>query len=110
MQTLADLPPSIDPRVARTADRILGSLQRYHRYRVVGIENIPTEGPALLVVHHSLATYDISLLGYSIYKQLGRAPRALVDRLIFQTPKLSQWASGLGGCARRPRGGSAPLG
>ena len=96
MQTLADLPPSIDPRVARTADRVLGTLQRYHRYRVVGMENIPAEGPALIVVHHSLATYDILLLGYSIFKQLGRAPRALADRLIFRTPKLSEWATGLG--------------
>lgn len=64
-------------------------LRRYHDYRVVGIENIPASGSALLVHNHSFATYDVFLLGAAIYEQRGRMIRGLGDRLLFKIPLLA---------------------
>jgi 1-acyl-sn-glycerol-3-phosphate acyltransferase len=69
---------------------------RYHRHRVVGIEHVPQEGRCLVVVNHSLATYDIGLLGLRIFQHTGRNLRGLGDRAIFRTPLLRHVATQLG--------------
>jgi 1-acyl-sn-glycerol-3-phosphate acyltransferase len=76
--------------------RLARWLQLYHRYRVIGMENIPASGPGLVAISHSLATYDGLLLGAAIYQQLGRICRGLGDRLIFKTPLLADWATKVG--------------
>ena len=53
---------------------ILQAARTYHRHEVVGMENLPKTGPALVVVNHSLATYDIVLLMTAIYTDFGRLP------------------------------------
>jgi 1-acyl-sn-glycerol-3-phosphate acyltransferase len=75
--------------------RILKRLSRYHQHRAVGLEHIP-DGPALLVVNHSLATYDIGLLVLAIYEHTGRIVRGLGDRAIFRTPWIRSLASRAG--------------
>jgi len=75
------------------------SLQAYHQHQVIGIENIPQEGPALIVCNHSLATYDIVLLAIEIYNVYGRLCRQLVDRLFFKVPFVGQFVEATGGCA-----------
>lgn len=54
-------------------------MRYYHSYRVDGIGKIPEKGRAMLLVNHSLATYDILLLGYSILYKMGRLPHGLAD-------------------------------
>ena len=56
----------MDEKVLNTIAPMVYKLQAYHRYDVIGIENIPQEGPALIVCTHSLATYDIVLLAGKI--------------------------------------------
>jgi acyltransferase-like protein len=70
-------------------ESVLRRLVDYHEYEVFGFDNIPSEGPALLVFHHSVATYDSFLLGVPIHDRLGRLFRGLADRLIFRTPGLA---------------------
>lgn len=77
--------PQIDP-VLRGAEKVLRGLRRWHRHRALGLEHVPLEGPALLVVNHSLATYDVGLLGLAIYDETGRIIRGLGDRSLFRTP------------------------
>lgn len=89
-------PNYINPQIARRTLQTFQWVKRYHSYQVQGLEHIPKTGPGLLVVHHSLATYDILLLGLSIFEQTGRVVRALGDRLIFKIPGLKHWASSLG--------------
>jgi len=59
-------------------------LKNYHHYRVDGMSKIPKEGKGIILVNHSLATYDILLLGYMIYTKLQRLPRALADRQFYK--------------------------
>lgn len=97
------LPAYIDADIAEGAHRVVNALRTYHRYQVQGLENLPAKGPALLVVSHSLATYDIALLGYTVFEQTGRVVRGLADRLIFKIPPLARVAAGLGGVQGEPQ-------
>ncbi len=76
----------LSPRVERVARAVLEPLRRYHRFRTVGLEHLPATGPALLVVSHSLATYDGLLLGLDIYDHTNRTLSGLGDRLLFRNP------------------------
>jgi len=80
----------------RHALTVLRGMARFHRHRVLNLDAIPKTGPCLLVVNHSLATYDISLLGLRIYEKSGRFIRGLGDRAIFKTPVISQVAHQFG--------------
>jgi len=86
----------IDQGFLERAKRVLGPLKRYHNHTVEGLEKIPTDGPMLLAVNHSLATYDGFLLGDTISDHTQRVPAALGDDLIFKTPVLAEWASQVG--------------
>lgn len=59
-------------------------MKMYHHYRVDGIQKIPQTGRAMVLVNHSLATYDIMLLGYSIYEKVGRLPHGLADKNFYK--------------------------
>jgi 1-acyl-sn-glycerol-3-phosphate acyltransferase len=67
---------------------LVRTLQVYHRHQVVGLRNLPTSGPYLLVTNHSLATYDILLLFAAIYQNSRRLVRPLVDRAFWKFPFL----------------------
>lgn len=100
MLTIADESPISSIMENKTLEIIaplVYKLQAYHRYEVVGIENIPQEGPALIVCTHSLATYDIALLAGKIYDIYGRICRSLADRLFFKIPYLGELVKATGG-------------
>ena len=73
-----------------------GLLRAYHRHEVHGIENIPQNGPVLLAVNHSLATYDIVLLLAAIYQLRKRVTCPLIDRAFYKFPGLGQLMEQLG--------------
>ena len=77
--------------------KVLKPVRRYHDHQVHGLEFIPQEGPALLVIHHSLATYDGLLFALALHEHTGRMPVALGDDMIFRTPGLKDvaWKSGI---------------
>jgi 1-acyl-sn-glycerol-3-phosphate acyltransferase len=72
---------------------LLQAARAYHRHSVVGMEHIPDDGRALIVVNHSLATYDIMLLLTAIQAEKNRQPRPLIDRLFFKVPYLGELAT-----------------
>ncbi len=76
--------------------------KRYHDYRVVGLEHVPREGPAIIAFTHSLATYDIMLFGATLFFEHQRLIASLADRAIFQTPFLRQLAERLGAVEGEP--------
>lgn len=86
----------LDTQLERWAEIFVKPIVKYHRYKALGLENIPTEGPCLVVLNHSLATYDGLLLGYKVYHDTGRLPFALGDDLIFKIPKLKALAEQIG--------------
>jgi 1-acyl-sn-glycerol-3-phosphate acyltransferase len=78
---------------SKTYDRMIAvtnGVRKYHQHEVVGIENIPAEGPALIVINHSLATYDLFLLLNAIYKSTGRRTICLGDKAIFKIPYVKE--------------------
>ena len=84
--------PLVTAGAIRVYERLLRPLKGYHRHRSVGVEHVPATGGAMLVMHHTLATYDAFLLGLDIYDATGRLPAAMGDDLIFKTPWLKDWA------------------
>jgi hypothetical protein len=77
-------------------------LRRYHRHRVVGIKNIPLKGPALIVAHHSFATYDSFLLGAAILEERGRLVHALGHRWLFKLPLVRELMNDAGAVSASP--------
>jgi len=71
-------------------------LKRYHNYHIDGLEKIPTDTRAMILVNHSLATYDILLLGYVIWRKLNRLPRGLADRNFYKAEWVGEWMQKLG--------------
>lgn len=84
------------PRHWQRARPIYENLCRYHDYQVIGLEHIPTQGPAIIAMSHSLATYDTFLLGGTVYYERNRQLHGLGDRLIFKVAGLRE-AAGLFG-------------
>lgn len=83
-------------RLFNACYQVAKALRAYHRHKVVGLENIPSEGAAMIVLSHSLATYDTLCFGATVYADKHRMIRALTDRRIFQTPGLAQIFKALG--------------
>lgn len=79
------------------------AMKSYHNHQVFGLNHI-IPGRVLLVVNHSLATYDILMLFYSILEHHGRFPRALADRLFFKIPFMDQLVNAAGGIKGAPAG------
>lgn len=74
----------------------IDALRVYHKHVVSGMENVPKKGRVLVVVNHSLATYDIGLLIGAIHEETGRKARPLGDRLLFKIPYLKDYMKSLG--------------
>ncbi len=75
---------------------IVGRLASYHKHEVLGMNSVPKEGACVIASNHSLATYDIALLSYAIYKHNGRISRPLVDKMFFKIPFLGDVMKVLG--------------
>lgn len=82
--------------IINIADTVMNRAARYHDHRVEGLEHIPASGPALIVVNHSLATYDSGLLAAAVRERLGRDVWLLGDRYIFKIPVVRDLASAYG--------------
>lgn len=59
--------------------------QKYFRYEIVGAENLPAKGGALLVNNHGLIMFDVFLLARYLVS-IGRAPRALSEHSTWKIP------------------------
>jgi len=95
---LEDLPPRAPDR--RLVDRLfvpaLAPLAWYHRFSVAGLEHLPRQGPGIVAVTHSAATYETFLLFHAIYRLTGRWVRALGDRVWLRVPGLGRTLHDLG--------------
>lgn len=61
-------------------------LAKYHSWEIVGVENIPTEGGAVITCTHSLASYDLFIMGCASKRLLGRQAYIVGDDLMFSIP------------------------
>ncbi|MGM0564972.1 MAG: lysophospholipid acyltransferase family protein [Pseudomonadota bacterium] len=89
-------------RVALYYERMVPPFARYHRHSVVGGDNLPQSGRCLLVVNHSLATYDTFILSSWIHRHRGRLARSLGDNFWFKLPGFGEFAADVGAIRTRP--------
>jgi 1-acyl-sn-glycerol-3-phosphate acyltransferase len=98
-QTLPDggHDPSFIERAAPVLEFLYG---KYFRVRSVDIENVPANGPALLVANHSGGLpYDGAMLIYSLFRDhpAHRHLRTLVANFAFRSPWMSNVVARIGG-------------
>ncbi len=90
-----------DPAFLDRAAPLLEFLwSRYFRVRLLGVENLPDAGPALLVANHSGGVpYDGTLLMYGIHRDhhLHRRVRPLVANFAFRAGWMSHVVARVGG-------------
>ena len=55
-------------------------------YEVVGLENVPDEGPALLIYYHGAFPIDIYYLAANLYLEKKRTLKNVMDRFAFKIP------------------------
>ncbi|XP_065364925.1 DGAT1/2-independent enzyme synthesizing storage lipids isoform X2 [Calliphora vicina] len=58
----------------------------YHGYEVVGMENIPLEGPALIVYYHGAIPVDMYYLNSRMLLQRDQLIYTIADRFLFKLP------------------------
>lgn len=103
------VPESIPPVADAIARSVLTPLRAYHRFHTVGLEHVPREGAAMVVMHHSLATYDAFLIARDIIERCGRLPVGLGDDNLFKVPGLRRLCRDLGIRPARPETGAEVL-
>lgn len=88
----------LDPEVLDLLSLLVEPLaESWFRLEVRGIENIPTEGGALLVANHSgTIPVDGLITGYAVRKYAGRPIRPLGADLVFRLPYVGQIARKMG--------------
>ncbi len=76
---------------------LLEIIERYLRVTVRGIENIPSQGPAIVIANHSgFMGFDAMMLGYEIYRKKRRFPNIIAHKLWFLLPEISVHAQKMG--------------
>lgn len=85
-----------DEKYIKQMNKIYKYLSKYHDHEVVGLEKVPMEGPCILAMNHSLATYDIGIFQYKVYKRTGIFPRGFADNLFFRIPFIAKVAGKTG--------------
>ena len=87
-----------DPQITEVLSAAVEPLaEKWFRLEVRGIENIPTEGGALLVANHSgTVPIDGIITGYAVKKYSGRNLRPLGADLVFALPFVGQMARKVG--------------
>lgn len=75
-----------DPRFVDRLLSILAPVERYFRYRVEGLENVPAGQPCLLVLNHGIIPYHGFLLFKRLVQERGIYARGLGAGFIFDLP------------------------
>lgn len=93
------------PSFARFPESLAGRafidvVVRYFDARLVGEENVPDEGGALVVANHGVFGFDAMLLGALLWRHKRRLALWLADRNLWKTPILAQtldWVNAIPG-------------
>lgn len=101
--------PQPDPGFLRKIAPVVTLLERYFRYEVRGMENLPSRGPALLVMNHGVLPFHAYLLIKEIFFKLGRLPRTLGASFLFHVPVLREIARNVGALEASHRNAKAAL-
>lgn len=96
---MSEFDPEFVEKIFGTIEATLG---RYHDYSLVGAEHIMQPGGVLGITSHGMATYDLFLTAYGLYRATGRPIRLLGDAVWFRTAGLARAFERLGMVNTRP--------
>lgn len=99
-KTSPDVYPDNDPLDMELLKKIrpyVKFLSRYFRPTYIGLENIPAQGPALLVGNHGIMGFDAVFVFLGVYDSNGRMARGLGDYHLFIDPISRNLWTRLGG-------------
>ncbi len=108
-----DVPATVPKVAGIEPQRALQMLARpelfpWVRFDIDGVENIPKEGPAIIVGNHR-SYFDPLAMGYTLGRA-GRPVRFLGKKEVFDVPLVGQFAAALGGIrVERGSGSEEPL-
>jgi len=88
----------LDPAIVTVLENAIEPIaEKWFRLEVRGVENIPTDGGALLVANHSgTVPIDGLMTGYAVHKHTDRHLRPLGADLVFSLPFVGQIARKMG--------------
>lgn len=101
-----------DPFDAETWEMMgpwIGVMEKYFRYEVRGIKNIPSQGACLLVMNHGILPFHTYLLAKKITEDVKRFPRGMVAHFFFQIPWVREFVLKWGGVDASPANGERLL-
>ena len=67
---------------------IFSPFEKYHSYKIMGLEKIPHNTGFIIISNHSFLAYDMLFFMKAYYKQTGRLIRGVTDHTIFKVPLL----------------------
>jgi putative phosphoserine phosphatase/1-acylglycerol-3-phosphate O-acyltransferase len=110
-----DVPPGVAkvPVVGLELQKLMMQFVRplffpYARFDIAGIENVPTEGPAIICGNHR-SYFDVAAMSMMVART-GRAVRFLGKKEVFDAPVVGQIAAAMGGIrVDRGTGSDEPL-
>ena len=86
-----------------TIAKVIGTFGKiYNGFESHGEQNIPLQGPALIVFYHGLMPLDAWYFGLNFYLKTGRLVRGLGDRWLFKTPGMKRLVEAVGGVEGSP--------
>jgi 1-acyl-sn-glycerol-3-phosphate acyltransferase len=69
---------------------LLEIMKTYLRVTTEGIENIPEQGPCIVIANHSgYMGFDALMIGHQIYQERKRLPKIIAHKLWFLRPEIS---------------------
>lgn len=93
--------------VFRFAEAGAAAASAYHRARLLGSEQVPRSGPALLVGNHGVWGYETPVFFHLLHAASGRYPLGLAERGFFRIPLVRSvlpWLGGVEGTRDNARG------
>ncbi len=85
-----------DARLARILFGILAYAEKYFRYEVVGIENIPKKGGVILAMNHGFFFIDLAFFARHLLLDRGRHARGVAEHLSWKLPFVREIMLNLG--------------
>jgi 1-acyl-sn-glycerol-3-phosphate acyltransferase len=78
----------MEERTVKLLKALADVMATYHGHEAIGLENIPTQGPAIVAVNHSYITYDMLLLAAAIHEKKNRILHSAADKWFFKSHTL----------------------
>ncbi len=85
-----------DAKLARFIFGALTFWEKYFRYEITGLENVPKKGGAILAMNHPFFFIDLALLTKHLFIKRGRRARGVAEHLTWKLPLVREVFLNLG--------------